>query len=259
MTVEIETVFETADAMQAAGITPSVRKMQDRLDAGRHGYIAPFLALWTRREEDMEKVQDLPEDYVKAALQSALRIWEMAQDNAGLQEAILVREIARLNRQVEEMEATFRVDAQAKGEAWEEERATLLAIREEHAKADVAAKTKMIDLEREIGDLKARIVATETEKVKAEARMDAAEMRCAELAGERKRDAAAQADMIESLQSRAVRAEQREAAMEERLQDARLQLERDAKRIDDLLARLVDLMPEAPTGKRPTEQSPASA
>ncbi|GAA4225198.1 chromosome segregation ATPase [Sagittula marina] len=257
MTVEIETVFATAEAMQAEGVAPSVRKVQDRLDVGRHGYIAPYLALWTRRENDLAAVEDLPDEYVKNALQSALRVWEMAQKTAGIKEAILVQEIERLNRRFDEREDEFGAEMRAREESWEKEKAALVADRDEQARADAGMKGKVQELELKLSEMKERVERAESTKAKAEDQRDATDARYADLSSASRSEVAKLEKKVEDLLERALGAEQREAALDERLRDARRQWDHDAKRLDDLITRLVDMVPEEPVRKRRTGQASA--
>ncbi|MEY8880337.1 hypothetical protein AB9K37_03070 [Donghicola sp. XS_ASV15] len=245
--------------MQAEGVAPSVRKVQDRLDVGRHGYVAPYLGLWTRRESDLAEIENLPDEYVKNALQSALKVWKMAQESAGIQEAILVREIERLNRRFDEHEEEFRADLRAREESWEKEKAALVAERDEQTRADAEMKAKVQGLELKLSEMKERVERAESAKAKAEDQRGATEARYADLSSASRSEIAKLERRVENLMERALGAEQREAALEERLLDSRRQRDHDAKRIDDLIERLVSLVPEEPAKTRRTEKPQAPA
>lgn len=259
MTVEIETVFAAAETMRAEGVTPSVRKVQDRLDVGRHGYIAPYLALWTQRENDLEEVEELPDEYIKNALQSALQVWKMAQESAGIKEAILVREIESLSRKFDEREDEFRAEMRAREESWKDQKAALIAASELQVEVDAELRAKVQEIELQLAEMKKRVEQAESAKEKAEERRDAADARYSAQSSASQDEIAQLEEKVALLLQRASVAEQREAALEGRLQDARRQGDHDAKRIDDLIERLVGLMPEEPTKKRRTDKPQAPA
>ncbi|MEY8880956.1 DNA-binding protein [Donghicola sp. XS_ASV15] len=166
MTIEIEDVFEAAQALQEDGTEASTRNVQAKLGSKAHSYIPAFTGLWNRRNAHLAEVSELPDAFLEEAKLLALGLWKTANDRADIREELHLREIERLRSQMAERERM-----------WSKEREEM-EKRINEAYADISCLTdEVCELKEQLHAAQEQVVEAEKAKEDAEDRRDKAEAR----------------------------------------------------------------------------------
>ena len=250
MTTNLTEIHAIADQLHADGTEPSVRAVARALGVQNTGLIGAGLNDWRARKADLAEAADMPDAFRSELELFGVRVLRAAREDGELQARIMSEQIRRLHKAAADREEEILAQAMAQDEtvkvrvaaseaAWQGERASWKADAEAAQVREKALMERVETLEAELEKAIAKAEAAEAAKGSAEDRLDAADIRLANLRQETRRKVEELEAENRELKERAIEAEKRLSVCEGLLTEANERAERDKRRIDGLVANIV--------------------